>query len=105
MPEYVFRHTQQDHGLYALFYQYFVKRWESHEIPEYDLETDELVYKSSKGNEQRRKPFNWDDIDNSSAGEHLLPDQQILDAADRVYQRCSTVAVSLHVPPGTSAET
>lgn len=43
MPEYVFHHNQNDQGLYTLFYQYFIKRWESPEIPEYDFETDELV--------------------------------------------------------------
>lgn len=89
MPEYVFRHTQQDHGLYALFYQYFVKQWESQEIPEYDLETDELVYKSMKGIEQRREPFNWDDRDSPGTDEHLLPDQQVLDAAGRLYHASS----------------
>jgi hypothetical protein len=83
MPEYVFRHTQQDHGLYALFYQYFVKRWENQEIPEYDLETDELIYKSAKGIEERREPFNWDGRDNSKTGELLLPDQMRFDAAGR----------------------
>jgi len=86
MPEYVFRHTQQDHGLYALFYQYFVKRWESQEIPEYDLETDELVYKSAKGIEERREPFNWDGKANSGTDELLLPDQPQFDAAGRPYQ-------------------
>lgn len=55
MPEYVFKHTRDDHGLYAMFYQYFIKRWESPEIPEYDLETDELVYRESNGNVARRE--------------------------------------------------
>jgi len=86
MPEYVFRHTQQDHGLYALFYQYFVKRWESQEIPEYDLETDELVYKSAKGLEERREPFNWNGKYNSGTDRQLLPDQPLLDTEDRLYQ-------------------
>ena len=94
MPEYVFRHTQQDHGLYALFYQYFVKRWENQEIPEYDLETDELIYKSAKGIEERREPFNWDGRDNSTTGKLLLPDQMQFDAADRSYQVSSCQASS-----------
>ena len=81
MPEFVFRHTQKDHGLYALFYQYFLKRWESQEIPEYDLETDELVYKSAKGIEERREPFNWDNGDNSGTDRQLLLDRQLFDAA------------------------
>jgi len=57
MPEYVFRQTQNDYGLYTLFYQYFTKRWDSSEIPEYDLETDELVHRGSNGNEIRREKF------------------------------------------------
>ena len=44
MPEYVLQHNLKDHGLYTLCYQYFGQRWESTEIPEYDLDTDELVY-------------------------------------------------------------
>ena len=57
MPEYVFRHNQDELGLYPLFYQYFVKRWESPEIPEYDFATDELVYRDSAGNVVNRKSF------------------------------------------------
>jgi hypothetical protein len=57
MPEYLFRQNQNDYGLYTLFYHYFTKRWESPEIPEYDLETDELVYRGSNGNERRRELF------------------------------------------------
>lgn len=54
MPEYVLQHNQNGHGLYTLCYQYFVQRWQSHEIPEYDLDTDELVYRGSNGGEVRR---------------------------------------------------
>ncbi len=54
MPEYVLQHNQKGHGLYTLCYQYFVQRWESKEIPEYDLDTDELVYRGSNGGEIRR---------------------------------------------------
>lgn len=100
MPEYVFKHTQKDHGLYALFYQYFVKRWEGPEIPEYDLETDELVYKSAKGIEERRDPFNWDGEDNSGTGEHLLPDQQGLHAAGRP-QHAAAFQPGPHLSLGT----
>ena len=57
MPEYVLRHNSKDHGLYTLCYQYFVQRWERTEIPEYDLETDELVYRNKKGGEVRREQF------------------------------------------------
>ena len=57
MPEYVLQHNRKDHGLYTLYAHYFVQRWESAEIPEYDLDTDELVYRSRTGNEIRREPF------------------------------------------------
>lgn len=57
MPEYLFLQNHNDYGLYTLFYQYFTKRWESPDIPEYDLETDELVYRGSSGTEIRRESF------------------------------------------------
>jgi hypothetical protein len=57
MPEYVLRHNHKDHGLYTLYAHYFVQRWESPEIPEYDLDTDELVYRNRAGNEIRRERF------------------------------------------------
>jgi hypothetical protein len=56
MPEYVFQHNLNHHGLYTLFYQYFTKRWENQDIPEYDFQTDELVYRAKNGNELRREP-------------------------------------------------
>jgi hypothetical protein len=57
MPEYVLRHNRKEHGLYTLYSHYFVQRWESTEIPEYDLDTDELVYRNSTGNVIRRERF------------------------------------------------
>lgn len=57
MPEYVLRHNPNDHGLYTLCYQYFVQRWERTDIPEYDLDTDELVYRDRNGSEVRRERF------------------------------------------------
>lgn len=59
-PEYVFQHNQDNPSLYTLFYQYFVERWESPEIPEYDLETDELVYQGGGGSETKREKFYLD---------------------------------------------
>jgi len=57
MPEYLFRHDQHA-SLYDLFYQYFVSRWFDPDIPEYDLQTDELIYRDSAGNERKREHFN-----------------------------------------------
>lgn len=57
MPEYVLQHNLKDHGLYNLFYQYFMQRWENPEIPEYDFDTDELVYRGPNTSETRRERF------------------------------------------------
>lgn len=57
MPEYVLQHNRKDHGLYTLHAHYFEQRWASVEIPEYDLETDELIYRNRAGQEIRREQF------------------------------------------------
>lgn len=56
MPEYVLQRNRQQHGLYTFYAHYFMQRWESPELPEYDLDTDELVYRSRTGQEIRREP-------------------------------------------------
>lgn len=55
MPEYVFVHNQNQGSLYTIFYQYFMNNWADPRIPEYDLETDELVYRDIAGNEEKRE--------------------------------------------------
>lgn len=55
MPEYVFMHKQDPGSLYSVFYQYFLSQWNDPMIPEYDLETDELVYRDAAGNEGKRE--------------------------------------------------
>ena len=57
MPEYVLRHNRHDHGLYTLYAHYFELRWQSLDFPEYDLDTDELVYRNRSGSEIRREKF------------------------------------------------
>jgi hypothetical protein len=57
MPEYVFKHDYDPGGLYNPFYQYFLSRWNDPDIPEYDLDTDELVYRDRSGFEVRREKF------------------------------------------------
>ena len=54
-PVYVFQHDRQEHGLYALWYQYFLKRWANQTLPEYDLDRDELVYREDSDGEVRRE--------------------------------------------------
>ncbi len=56
MPEYVLQRNRKEQGLYTFYAQYFLQRWESPELPEYDLDTDELVYRSRTGQEIRREP-------------------------------------------------
>jgi hypothetical protein len=57
MPEYVLKHDQ--HGsLFDLFHQYFINEWLERDIPEYDLDTDELVYGYKSGSEIKRERFN-----------------------------------------------
>jgi hypothetical protein len=55
MPEYVFKHDQNPGTLYTPFYRYFLMRWKDSNIPEYDLNTDELIYRDMAGNEIRRE--------------------------------------------------
>ena len=57
MPKYVFKHDQDPGGLYTPFYQYFLIRWENPDVSEYDLNTDELIYRDLSGNEARRETF------------------------------------------------
>ena len=57
MPQYLLKHSQNNHGLYSVFYQWFMDKWESPDIPEYDLETDELVYRGQNGSETGRQKF------------------------------------------------
>jgi hypothetical protein len=57
MPKYVFKHDQDHESLYEPFYQYFLARWGNPDIPEYDLNTDELIYRDMPGNEVKRERF------------------------------------------------
>jgi hypothetical protein len=57
MAQYVFEHNQNPSSLYTPFYQYFLKLWNDPKVPEYDLESDELVYRDLSGNGERRERF------------------------------------------------
>ena len=58
MPEFAFKNEQNHGGLYLPMYRYFLSRWQDPDIPEYDLDTDELVYRDHTGYELMREPFN-----------------------------------------------
>lgn len=60
MPEYIFRHIQSPGSLHGIFYQYFLNQWNSPDIPEYDFEADQLVYRDTSGNEVKRESP-WED--------------------------------------------
>jgi hypothetical protein len=57
MPEYAFKNESQHGGLYIPLYRYFLTRWQDTAIPEYDLDTDELIYRDVTGNEVAREQF------------------------------------------------
>ena len=58
MPEFAFKNDQNHGGLYLPMYRYFLSRWQDPDIPEYDLDTDELVYRDHTGYEVMRESFN-----------------------------------------------
>ena len=70
MPECVFERQENLASLYTPFYRYFLARWEDFEIPEYDLGTDELVYRDGIGNEIKREKF---DMVDGANGTRRLP--------------------------------
>ena len=73
MPRYVFKHDPNIGGLYSPFYQYFLGRWNNPDFPEYDFETDELVYRDGAGNEARRERLDGaktEDIANADSTNH-----------------------------------
>ena len=64
LPEFVFDHDQNPGSLYNPFYQYFLTCWENPDVAEYDLDTDEIIYRDGNGNEINREKFNgMDKID------------------------------------------
>lgn len=76
MPEYVFKHDQNTGSLYIPFYQYFLTRWNNPGLPEYDLDTDELIYRDLAGNVMRREGFDQMKREvsiNINPSHHLVP--------------------------------
>ena len=61
MPEYIFQHIQSSGSLYGIFYQFFLSHWNDPDIPEYDFETDQLVYRDMSGNELKRERLSESD--------------------------------------------
>lgn len=61
-PEYVFALNSKfpARGLFVPFYMHFVEKWNESWHPEYDFDTDELVYRSGTGVELKRLPLALD---------------------------------------------
>jgi hypothetical protein len=55
MPEYMFRHSSNHSSLFHPLYQLFLSKWRDATIPEYDFDSDELVYKDNSGKEVKRE--------------------------------------------------
>jgi len=55
-PEYVFalQHGEPRHGLFVPFYMVFLNQWNDARHPEYDFDTNELVYRDVSGKEVQR---------------------------------------------------
>ncbi len=55
-PEYVFalQHGEPRHGLFVPFYMVFLNQWNDARNPEYDFDTNELVYRDASGKEVQR---------------------------------------------------
>jgi hypothetical protein len=59
-PEYIFA-LRKDHpgqGLFTPFYVSFLQQWQNQQVPEYDFETQQLVFRNVVGEEIRRELFN-----------------------------------------------
>lgn len=66
MPEFVFSSEGSHGGLYLPLYRYFLARWHDPQIPEYDLDTDELVLRDATGRETGREGVKWAEIPGTS---------------------------------------
>jgi hypothetical protein len=55
LPEYLFQHDQNPGSLYTPFYEYFLMRWRDSNIPEYDLDTDEIIHRDAQGTGGEKK--------------------------------------------------
>jgi len=58
-PEYVFalQHRDPRRGLFVPFYTYFLERWNDSRHPEYDFDSNQLVYRDAAGHETGRAPL------------------------------------------------
>lgn len=55
MPEYIFKHSPNHSNLFHPLYQFFLLKWRDPNIPEYDFDSGELIYRDNSGNEVKRE--------------------------------------------------
>jgi hypothetical protein len=55
MPEYIFKHSPNQSNLFHPLYQFFLLKWRDPNIPEYDFDSGELIYRDNSGNEVKRE--------------------------------------------------
>jgi len=58
-PEYVFalRKDKPAQGMFSPFYVHFLNQWDDPRHPEYDFDSEELIFRNDKGNEVERAPY------------------------------------------------
>lgn len=58
-PEYVFalQADKPNRGFFPAFYTYFLNKWNDLRHPDYNFESDELIYRGQDGAELRRVPY------------------------------------------------
>jgi hypothetical protein len=55
MPEYIFKHSSNQSSLFHPLYHFFLSKWRDSNIPEYDFDSDELIYRDNSGSEVKRE--------------------------------------------------
>ena len=88
-PEYVFALHRREprHGLFVPFYMAFLNQWNDTRHPEYDFDSNELVYRDASGKEMRRETLG---VPIDGAGMRLpLPHASAVPAAQAALLRPS----------------
>jgi len=95
MPKYVFKHDPNIGSLYFPFYHYFLGRWNNPDLPEFDLETEELIYRDKVGNEMRRKKLNENEVEMETAI-HVAPSSRAIHPNDNEVKNDAPSPLSIH---------
>lgn len=97
VPEFVFRNRDRQGGLYMPLVRYFQSRWEDPDIPEYDFETDEIVYRDRLGYEVLRERLDdrsvARELETAAAEEKKTGKESAADYVFRVFQSGSLTPI------------